>query len=284
MEGFRFGWFYAAGQSLTYAVLALGKLAVLCRLQQGLSILSGVSMLYGSVLAGISMTVSHGCGVAAFVHINYSTAMVFKSAKVPSVMVGATCMNRQRPSIAEQLWAFLMMLGLILFGLGDKLESPRFSAVGVFLITVNLIGSSLTANLQQRVLQGSSKTSETVEILMLVQYAVSAFLLFLYTACTGELISALDWYRSAPSSTALATVADHVLSYIGLEAVMRITGEFDATRANVVCSGRKAVTFVFSYCLFPKPFGALHAIGLPLVLFGGFQLHRAKSHRKLPQS
>ena len=65
----------------------------------------------------------------------------------------------------------------------------------------------------------------------------------------------------------------------GLEAVMCITKEFDATRANVVCSGRKAIlgrngkvtifrvcisqlriTFVFSYLFFPKPFNNFHAL------------------------
>ena len=60
---------------------------------------------------------------------------------------------------------------------------------------------------------------------------------------------------------------------------MGITKEFDATRANVVCSGRKAslhrneskgvpqrqavalrITFVFSYFFFPKPFSILHLL------------------------
>jgi adenosine 3'-phospho 5'-phosphosulfate transporter B3 len=67
-----------------------------------------------------------------------------------------------------------------------------------------------------------------------------------------------------------------VLTYFGLEAVLWITAEFDTTRANVVCSGRKAFTFVFSYLLFPKPFGVFHGLGISLAMGCGYLLQRAK--------
>ncbi|CAK0831199.1 unnamed protein product, partial [Prorocentrum cordatum] len=177
---------------------------------------------------------------------------IIKSAKVPSVMLGGVLVNRARPSPAERCWAAAMMLGLVLFGLGDRLESLRFSLFGVLLLLVNLVGSSATANLQQRALQGERRPraggcGEEVECLMLAQYAVSAALLLAVAALTGELGAAAAWYARQGPGAAVATLLDNVLSYAGLEGVMRITAEFDSTRANVVCSARKALTFCFSY-------------------------------------
>ncbi|CAE7289550.1 SLC35B3 [Symbiodinium necroappetens] len=208
--------------------------------------------------------------------------MVFKSAKVPSVLLGARWINRTGLTARELFWALCMMSGLLLFALGDGLESARFTVLGIVFIAVNLAGSTLTANLQQSVLQPSASVATpapSVRGLMLVQYATASVVLFLQTSVTGECSDAVRWYLRNRSA-AFYTCLDNVLTYLGLEAVMCITQEFDATRANVVCSGRKAITFVFSYFFFPKPFSMLHVFGLFLTILGGWSLQQAKWHEK----
>eukprot|EP00913_Durusdinium_trenchii_P022718 g21334.t2 len=192
--------------------------------------------------------------------------MIFKSAKVPSVVLGGRWINKNQTMSHEMFWAICMMIGLLLFGLGDGLESARFTGFGLVLIAINLAGSTLTANLQQKVLQSPVPCS--VQSMMLVQYAAASA-----THFVKELSSAIIWYLDN-SSAFFYTMLDNLLTYIGLEAVMRITKDFDATRANVVCSGRKAITFLFSYWFFPKPFGPFHALGLLLTLVGGWNLQR----------
>ncbi|CAE7704484.1 Slc35b3 [Symbiodinium sp. CCMP2592] len=272
-EGFVFGLFYTFAQCLTFAVLALAKCAI-----RGIPTLH-VSALRGSAIAGLAMTVSHGCGILSYIYINYTTAMVFKSAKVPSVLLGARWINKAALTARELFWALCMMSGLLLFALGDGLESARFTVLGLVFIAVNLAGSTLTANLQQSVLQPSASVAPSVHGLMLVQYATASVVLFLQTSITGECSDAVRWYLRNRSA-AFYTCLDNVLTYLGLEAVMCITKEFDATRANVVCSGRKAITFVFSYFFFPKPFSMLHLFGLVLTILGGWSLQQAKWHEK----
>eukprot|EP00434_Breviolum_minutum_P040005 symbB.v1.2.035540.t1/scaffold4809.1/size34500/3 len=271
-KGFAFGLFYTFVQCFTFAVLALAK-----SLFTGLQVNS--STLRGSVLAGLSMTVSHGAGILSYLYVNYTTAMIFKSAKVPSVVLVGRWINQSQTSAShELLWAICMMIGLLLFGVGDGLESARFTFFGLVCIAINLAGSTLTANLQQSVLQSRHSP---VESMMLVQYAAASAVLFLYIASTAELFTAVSWYLNNPSAFTY-TMLDNLLTYIGLEAVMGITKEFDATRANVVCSGRKAITFVFSYWFFPKAFGPFHALGLLLTLLGGWRLQRVKWQAKRP--
>ncbi|CAE7798766.1 UTR2 [Symbiodinium sp. CCMP2456] len=149
-EGFVFGLFYTFAQCLTFAVLALAQCAI-----RGIPTLH-VSALRGSAIAGLAMTVSHGCGILSYIYINYTTAMVFKSAKVPSVLLGARWINKTALTARDLFWALCMMSGLLLFALGDGLESARFTVLGLVFIAVNLAGSTLTANLQQSVLQPSA--------------------------------------------------------------------------------------------------------------------------------
>jgi len=277
MPGFRFGWFYTLVQCLTYFTLVMLKRLFFGGLLQSLKALR--SSAPGALLVGTSMTVSHGCGVVSFVHINYTTAMLFKSAKVPAVMLGGMVINQQRPRRSELCWAILLTVGLLLFGLGDRMESPRFSAIGILLVAGNLCGSSITSNLQQRVLQRDASAAG-VEQLLLAQYAVASVILLMFTVATGELREAVTWYMTDGRSKAIAvSTADNIFSFFGLEAVFRITGEFDATRANVVCSCRKVFTFLFSFWLFPKPFGPCHGLGLALASIGSVRLTRSKARK-----
>jgi len=275
MPGFRFGWFYTLVQCFTYFSLVLLKRLAFGGMLQSFKALR--RSVLGALLVGTSMTVSHGCGVASFVHINYTTAMLFKSAKVPAVMLGGKVINQHRPRRSEVCWAITLTVGLLLFGLGDRIESPRFSAVGMLLVAGNLCGSSITSNLQQRVLKLDA-SAKGVEQLLFAQYAVASVILLVFTAASGELWEAMTWYMTDGRSKAIAlSMADNVFSFLGLEAVFRITGEFDATCANVVCSCRKVFTFLFSFWLFPKPFGLSHSLGLALAAIGSVQLTRSKA-------
>ncbi|CAE7505527.1 UTR2 [Symbiodinium pilosum] len=229
-EGFVFGLFYTFAQCFTFMVLALVQSMV-----RGLPGLS-FSAIRGSAVAGYAVPVSHGCGILSYVYVNYTTAMVFKSAKVPSVLIGARLVNKTATTARELLWAFCMMIGLLLFASGDVRESARFTPLGLLLIAVNLVGSTLTANLQQVVLQpqnlqASSACAPCVHGVMLVQYAVAAGVLLVHTLITGEFAEALRWYfQNRPAS--FFTCLDNILTYLGLEAVMCITKEFDAARGE----------------------------------------------------
>merc|ERR1719487_108477 len=95
---------------------------------------------------------------------------------------------------------------------------------------------------------------------------------------TDEFGSAMAWVLTAPLTSGLIPILlDGMFGYVGIQAVLKLSQDFDATRANVACSMRRVVTFILSFTVFPKPFGVLHAVGIILSLFGGLELH--KSHK-----
>eukprot|EP00928_Gymnodinium_smaydae_P100079 TRINITY_DN9736_c0_g1_i2.p1 TRINITY_DN9736_c0_g1~~TRINITY_DN9736_c0_g1_i2.p1 ORF type:complete len:245 (+),score=27.35 TRINITY_DN9736_c0_g1_i2:442-1176(+) len=239
------------------------------------------------------MTVSHGAGAASLVHLNYTTSMLFKSGKVPSILLGSVALKLHTATMEELLSAILMTTGLFIFGVGEKMEALRFDGIGLILILVNLVGGSATANLQQiclskagtceKLTNGNRNShlgvTNNVSELLFFQYFAAFVVMFAYCMASGELHAGIAWYASAGWRPWVATVADNLCSYVGLIAIMRITADFDATRANVVCSCRKVITFFASYILFPKPHGVMHVIGLLLTVLGGAKLQAIKLRR-----
>lgn len=283
-KGFHFGWFYALVEFVTYAACAGIHQLLRWRMQTGFAPPAGKGCesrdaARGYLICGASMTLSHGAGAAALVHLNYTAAMLFKSGKVPSILLGASLFKLQKASLEEVCWAIVMMAGLFSFAVGEKLESLRFDALGLLLITVNLVGGSATANLQQLLLTRGTKSKDdpdNVEELLFFQYSAAALIMLIFCAISGELRQGLAWYANASWTPWAATLADNVLSYLGLLSIMQITSEWDATRANVVCSCRKVITFAVSYILFPKSFSVFHGVGFLLTVMGGVRLQLIK--------
>ena len=103
MEGFVFGWWFVTVHFLLFALFSLCQLALLEGWDGVLLMLDlhhnrpttfhakffgaiTVPPLMGYAITGCAVAVSHGCGAVAMVHLNYTTATLFKSAKVPSTL------------------------------------------------------------------------------------------------------------------------------------------------------------------------------------------------------
>merc|ERR1711920_202364 len=55
--------------------------------------------------------------------------------------------------------ALCVFVGLALFGAAERRGSPRFNAVGLVFVALNLVLGAVTFNLQQRLLQNASPAS-----------------------------------------------------------------------------------------------------------------------------
>ena len=179
----------------------------------------------------------------------------------------------------------------------------RFATFGLVMIVVNLLMSSFSSNMQQRVLQEGSKGNDlgdslTASRLMFWQYSVAGVITTSWSVLSGEMVLAFEWYTQNGWWRIGLTFADSALTwdfiyckslcsevcwfcrFVGLIAVYKISALFDATRASVVCSSRKQITFVLSFVVYSKPFNRLHALGLTLTLVCGFFLQKAaKAHQ-----
>lgn len=226
------------------------------------------------------MAASHGTGLAACTQINYTTAMLFGSAKLPSVLVAASvfsgCSGRPRPPLRAQMAAIVVTFGLCCFGLAEQREAPRFSSLGLTLVATNLVLAAGTFQMQQQCLQ-EKIVARSIEQMMLVQYATGSLLLILYAIMTGELSTFLRWScidnRRGPLVELVPIFFGAVSTSIGVRALLRVSQSFDAARASTITSLRKVCSFGISFLLFPKPFGSLHCLGTALVVIGSFGVH-----------
>lgn len=237
------------------------------------------------IFCGASMAASHGTGLAACTQINYTTTMLFGSAKLPSVLLAASafsgCSGRPRPPITAQLAAFVVTCGLCCFGLAEHREAPRFSSLGLALVGTNLVLAAGTFQMQQQCLQESKTAARSIEQMMLIQYATGSLLLLLYALFSGELSTFLHWCciedRRGPFVELVPIFCGAVCTSIGVRALLRVSQAFDAARASTITSLRKVCSFGLSFFLFPKPFGSLHCLGTALVLMGSFGVHNQLS-------
>jgi len=170
--------------------------------------------------------------------------------------------------------------------------TPRFSAMGLGLLALNLVLGAFTYNVQQRMLQehafSSFRSSQAVEVLgssermMFVMYSAGAVLFVLYAAVVGELSSFANWslHRgSNPMKELLPIACSACLTAVGIRALLRVTEEFDAARASLITTWRKSCTFILSYWLFPKDFGWQHCFAVALVVAGSAGVHRELSRK-----
>ncbi|CAK0889061.1 unnamed protein product, partial [Prorocentrum cordatum] len=109
-------------------------------------------------LCGVAMTVHHGTGLAAMCRVNYTTAMLFTAAKLPSVMLAGVVVNptASRPAPAAFVSAVCVGVGLALFGIAESGMAPRFSTSGLLFIAANLVLGAGVFNFQQRVLHSGA--------------------------------------------------------------------------------------------------------------------------------
>lgn len=248
------------------------------------------------ILCGILMAASHSAGLAAYCFINYSTAMLFSSAKLPSLMlVGALFHRPNHQNRKAYLMSACVALGLGLFAIAEQRDTPRFNAFGLFLVALNIALGSVLYNVQQRILHrpvagtimSSTERSFRTQRLMFFQYTTASIACMVYTLLSGELVTAVAWCRARRGLVIelLPILCGAVLTSIGVRALLRTTADFDVARAGVITSSRKACTFVLSFVVFPKPFSMLHFAGILLIVTGSLGVHRSlEGERILPLS
>lgn len=292
-EGFDFPGVYGTVEFATFAAapiiswcLFLGAGAAAKRMQK----MFGRAECARFIVCGVSMAASHGAGLGANCRINYTTAMVFSAAKLPTVMFVGLLIQRNdaRTPTSSYCASLIVALGLYAFGCAESREAPQFNRLGLVLVAANLGLGAITFNLQQRALRTRScvqdsteKLAPAAERLMIVQYTTGTVILGIYAIVSEEFVVFSAWCH-ARNSSVIAELSPVVLAALltaaGVRALLRVVQEFDAARASAITSSRKACTFVLSFFLFPKAFGALHFLGVALTLGGSLALHHTLSN------
>jgi adenosine 3'-phospho 5'-phosphosulfate transporter B3 len=187
-------------------------------------------------------------------------------------------------SFLDYLAAVLFCLGLILFTLADRAVSPSYHPYGLALISFALVADALIGNLQEKAfLQYRPSAAES----LFFSKTIGCCYLLIIVILTNQLISGLDYCASDPYRM-FPILLFSISGWFGENFVMLMVKRFGAVATTTTTSARKAVTIIFSFILFPKPFSHVYTLGFFMIFsaigVGLYQkIHSArKGHQVTP--
>jgi len=210
-------------------------------------------------------------------YLNYPTRVMFKSSKVIPVMLVGVMLQGKRYTRVEYLGAFILVVGITVFTLGDAKESPKFDMLGVLLISIGVIFDAVTSNYEEKVFFHLRKCSQA-EVMMYASLFGSVWAL-LGLVQSGELWTSLAHSMANPQ-VVIWTGMFSVLGYCSSIFILVLIKHFGATEAEIVKSCRKVFTILLSFLLVAKPVSSMHVLGGMIFLFSIFISVWVKKHKK----
>jgi solute carrier family 35 (adenosine 3'-phospho 5'-phosphosulfate transporter), member B3 len=197
-------------------------------------------------------------------YINFPTKVVFRSCKLIPTMLVAWCWHGQRFSTTQYGCAAAACLGLVCFAAADWETSPSFHPVGLLLVSLSVGADAILPNAQEKVfaMYGSSRYEVTLytNIFTLAAMTISTY-------ASGDLFGSLaQMVHNRPLLTYYAIYT--IVAYIAISFHMAVVKRYGGVAAVLVATGRKAMTLIVSFALFPKGFTWLYPAGAALVLGG----------------
>jgi len=196
--------------------------------------------------------------------LNFPTWVLFKSSRVIGVMIGGIFILGKKYHVKEYIGVFLLALGLIIFTLGDIRLLPSINPVGILLVLLSLVMNSFEGNMQEK---GVSHYKSTENEMVVFGYSFGALQILPYLIWSGELSDGLAFLRETPY-VGVQISANCVLGYFGILFVLGLVRISSALTTVIVTSCRKALTVVFSFILFAKPFSILYVAGFSTFFVG----------------
>ena len=178
----------------------------------------------------------------------------------------------------EYLFAFCICLGLVLFAAADWSLAPTFHPIGLALVTLSVCADAVLPNAQERLFRmGSSRLEVTVytNVFTLIAMTLTTFL-------SGDLMGLYHFVKESPDSSRLCNyiMVYTFVAYIAISFHMSVVRRFGGVTAVLVATGRKGMTLVVSFLLFPKKFSWLYVFGALMVLGGLMMSSLNKIHNK----
>lgn len=197
-------------------------------------------------------------------YINYPTKVVFRSCKLIPTMIIASIVNKQIYTSVEYLCAIGVCIGLVMFGAADWDLSPSFDPTGLVLVSMSVCADALLPNAQERLFHQYS--SSRLEVTLYTNVFVLG-IMTLSTLLSGDLLDALHIIYNNPLLQIYFLIYTFI-AYIAISFHMNVVKRFGGVAAVLVATGRKAMTLILSFILFPKAFSWYYPIGSFLVLGG----------------
>lgn len=171
--------------------------------------------------------------------------------KLVPVLIGGILIQGKRYGLLDLLAAILMSTGLILFTLADNKVSPNFDSRGYVMISLALVADAIIGNVQEKAMRTHNATNDEV---VLYSYSIGSVYIFLGTLLSGQLFSAIPFFAEHRYETYGYNIIIGIVGYFGVNVVLTLVRLSGALIAVTVTTMRKAVTIIFSFYFFSKPF------------------------------
>jgi solute carrier family 35 (adenosine 3'-phospho 5'-phosphosulfate transporter), member B3 len=194
-------------------------------------------------------------------------------------MLVATIVHRKVFTSVEYILAIGISVGLILFAAADWQLRPSFHPIGLAFVSLSVIADAILPNAQEGLFrQGSSRLEVTVFTNVFTLIAMTAT-----TILSGDFFGLIAFARTSETACYYLVIYTFV-SYVAVSFHMTVVRRFGGVTAVLLATGRKGMTLVLSFLIFPKAFSWFYVIGAVLVLGGLLLSSLVKIQRKkLPQ-
>lgn len=196
-------------------------------------------------------------------YINFPTKVVFRSCKLIPTMVVASVLHRKVFSSMEYSCALAICTGLVMFAAADWELRPSFNPIGLALVSLSVCADAILPNAQERLFHFGASRLE-------VTFFTNIFTLIFMTGSTllsGDLMGA--WEQTIRNrQLAIYFSVYTFIAYLAISLHMNVVKRFGGVAAVLLATGRKGMTLVLSFVLFPKSFSWFYPTGAVLVLGG----------------
>uniref|UniRef100_A0A7S0T047 Uncharacterized protein n=1 Tax=Mantoniella antarctica TaxID=81844 RepID=A0A7S0T047_9CHLO len=181
-------------------------------------------------------------------------------------MLLGTIIQGRRYSFGEYGAASLLVLGIVLFTMGDVDTLPTFDPKGVVLITVALFLDSAAGNFEERRFFNIPNPVSHAEVVFHANLIGICFTTTIML-CSGELLPAIN-HAATHTNIMPSIYIGAFFGYLSVSFVLLLIRYYGATNTEVVKSLRKMISIAASLFLYPKPFGWKYAGGLGATTVG----------------
>jgi hypothetical protein len=182
--------------------------------------------------------------------INYPAKTMCKSALPIVTMIIGICWFRKSYPMRDYVVSFLLVMGLYLFIAVDANTSPQGTGIGLFFVTLSLIGSALIPMVQEHILDTFDATTEEV---LYFSFLGSAVMSFILTFTSGEAFGGIAFLLSKGTPYMwVCFTAFNTCSFLGAACSIALTSRFGSVINALVNTSRKATSITLSFVLFPE--------------------------------
>ena len=173
-----------------------------------------------------------------------------KSALPIVTMIIGICWFRKSYPLRDYVVSLLLMLGLYLFISVDAVSSPQGTGLGLFFVTLSLIGAALVPMVQEHILDTFDASSEEI---LYFTFLGSAGMSLVFTILSGEAVEGTRFLLSKGSFFMwVCFTLFNTFGFLGAACSISLTSRFGSVVNALTNTGRKAASVVISFMLFPQ--------------------------------